>query len=493
MPKHPLISIIIVNYNGQEIIGRCIESVLNSKFKDFEIIIVDDHSTDRSVGVIKDLIQKNKGKISIKLIMNGKNFGPAKSKNVGISIAKSEIIGFLDNDVEVEYNWLCELIRCMNSDKKIAACASRLYIHGTDKKILNSAGVKMFNTGFAADIGLFELDIGQYDDRYYTLAGCTAASIYRRNVLQEVNYFDESFFYPLEDVDLGLKINLLGYKIIYCPNSIVEHRLSHTMGLSNYNKDLYLTERNRLMLVLKNFQAITILKVSPQIVNSILKRYKMALQKPETASYILRAHFQIIVLLFHILKNRYYIQSKRIIPDENLFAKNFIKKFDYSDNISFPDYKIKTLDSVRNEKPVKELIMGYNEKQYLGYGWYSLQSHEPDGVLFRFMNQESVVFFPELKEKYLKIRLFNPNRTINELEIRVNDYLCAKHELKTSDLFYVVIVRLPSSLIGNLSKINLKCNISSTGYNLFNNNDHRRISIGVSEIGMSSDEVGKPN
>jgi len=123
----PLVSIIIVNFNDKRHLYRCLSSILKSEYPSFEIIVVDNGSTDGSVELVKKLFGNNP---RIKLIQNERNLGPAAGRNIGAEVAKGRYLAFLDNDTEVNPKWLKEAVKVMESDLTIGAAQCKLLLMG---------------------------------------------------------------------------------------------------------------------------------------------------------------------------------------------------------------------------------------------------------------------------------------------------------------------------------------------------------------------------
>src|SRR5436190_1079119 len=116
MKNKPSVSIIIANYNGEKYLATCLLSVLRSSYSEREILVIDDGSTDKSIAILEKF---SKGNVQVKLLRNKKNIGAAASRNKAVSFAKGDIIVFLDNDTEVDKDWLVEMIKVLSSSSKI--------------------------------------------------------------------------------------------------------------------------------------------------------------------------------------------------------------------------------------------------------------------------------------------------------------------------------------------------------------------------------------
>jgi hypothetical protein len=247
----PHVSIIIVSYNSRKDLGECIPSLVGQDYSDFEVIVVDNNSADETISFVE------KNYTSIKVIRNRENYGPAKGYNIGITASRGKYVVILNPDTVVEKAWLTELVRAMEADEGIAACQSRVLLYNKPDTI-NTEGNDVNYLGFTwcRKYGKKNTDDG---DIQATLGLSVCSAILRRNVLEKVGLFDEDFFMYLDDTDLGLRMQLLGYKVVCNPKSIVYHKYK----FSPAKKKLYYLERNRLVLLLKIYRTKILLKVLP--------------------------------------------------------------------------------------------------------------------------------------------------------------------------------------------------------------------------------------
>jgi len=241
----PLVSIIIPNLNGEKFLEDCLESLREQTCRNFEIILIDNGSTDNFVSRAKKFFPE------VKIIKNQENLGFAKANNQGFEISKGEYIATLNNDTVVDRNWLKELVAVAEKDENIGMVASKILLAKEGNKI-DSVGVNIALDGMTKQRGGLEIDRGQYDREEEILFPSACAALYKRKMLDEIGFFDEDFFAYCEDSDLGLRGRLAGWKAVYAPKAIVRHLYSQTGGRHSPFK-LYLVERNHIWLVIKNF------------------------------------------------------------------------------------------------------------------------------------------------------------------------------------------------------------------------------------------------
>lgn len=239
------VAIVIVNLNGKHYLERCLTSVFTQTYPRFEVVLVDNGSTDGSVAFVRRHFP------STHVIEAGDNLGFAKANNVGIRATDTPLVATLNNDTWVEPDWLEQLVRVMESDPHIGTCASKmLFAH--QPEIINSAGVCVDPVGIAWDRlgGVPEAqDVTEPIDVF---AACAGAALYRREMLDEVGLFDEDYFIYLEDVDLSWRSQLMGWRTVYVPQARVYHVHSGTTREASPFKNFHLA-RNKVWTVVKNY------------------------------------------------------------------------------------------------------------------------------------------------------------------------------------------------------------------------------------------------
>jgi GT2 family glycosyltransferase len=252
----PLISVIIVNYNGKNFLSDCLISIFRQTYFPFEVIMVDNASDDGSV----EYVQQNFPEV--KIATQSTNRGFAGGTNAGILRAAGEFILTLNNDTIIASNFIDELAKTMMSDPSVGMCASKM-IFPNGK--INSTAICISRSGAAWDRGMGEPDNGQYDMQEEVFGACAGAALYRFSMLEEIGLFDEDFFLYMEDVDLAFRARLSGWKCIYVPTARVIHVHG---GTSKTGSDLsvYFGNRNLLWYVVKNFPGRTLLIFIPWII-----------------------------------------------------------------------------------------------------------------------------------------------------------------------------------------------------------------------------------
>ena len=218
-----------------------------------EIIIPDNGSTDGSVDLVK---KKFPG---VHLIENGKNLGYGGGNNPGIRASRGAYVMILNNDTRLDPDCIEELRRSIEKDRRLGACAAKILLEERDRRI-DAAGIVVCPDGLSIGRGRLEREdhYGEETEVFFS-SGC--ASLFRREMLEDVGLYDEDFFAYAEDTDLGWRARLAGWRCIYTPRAVVYHHHSASSGAYSQMK-AYLVERNRIWVAIKNFP-ILILLASP--------------------------------------------------------------------------------------------------------------------------------------------------------------------------------------------------------------------------------------
>lgn len=246
-------SIVIPTWNGAVLLNDALASLRRQTHRDFDVIVVDNGSTDGTAAL---LAAQHPG---VRLIELGRNRGFAAAVNEGIRAARGEFVVLMNNDVEASPGWISALIDAMDKHPGVGACASRMLSYADPSRI-DSAGDQLGL--FANSIGHDEPDGPAFDHPGFVLSACAGAAAYRRTILEETGGFDERFFAYLEDVDLGVRLQLAGWDCLYVPDAIVHHHGSATARRMPETK-LFLLMRNSLFLFFQYMPLRTLLAWGP--------------------------------------------------------------------------------------------------------------------------------------------------------------------------------------------------------------------------------------
>jgi GT2 family glycosyltransferase len=241
--NHPKVAIVILNWNRYEVSRRCIESLLQITYPRSEIVFVDNGSSDGSGARVKrdypDLVY----------LQNDRNLGFARGCNVGIRVALTrgaDYVLLLNNDITVERGFLEPLVETAESDESIGLVSGKMFLAQARDVLWYAGGSLSLLTGSNWTRGFGEKDYGQFD-RTEEVGICTGAMMFiRRRVLETVGLLPEEYFFGQEEWDYSLTVQRRGFRLYYCPRSVVYHEADG----SHYNlspKYLYSGHRNRLI------------------------------------------------------------------------------------------------------------------------------------------------------------------------------------------------------------------------------------------------------
>lgn len=253
-----LTSVVIPNYNGIRYLKNCLLSLQKCEGEDFEVIVVDNGSTDGS-DVLPDSL-----KLNVRLIKLNENTGFAYAVNVGIREAKGEYVILLNNDTEVESGFVRKLTEALKKNRK-AFSASAMMVDMNNREVLDGAGDYYCALGWAFAYGKGK-KTEECDKGRKIFSSCAGACIYDKAKLEITGLFDELHFAYLEDVDLGYRARIAGFDNIYEPAAVVYHAGSGFSG-SRYNEfKIKLSSRNSVYLILKNMPILQLIINLPFIV-----------------------------------------------------------------------------------------------------------------------------------------------------------------------------------------------------------------------------------
>lgn len=213
----PEISVVLLNWNGIHLLPGCLESLRAQTFRDFEIIMADNGSTDGSLELVAERYPE------VRVIRFPTNIGFCLAVNEGIGASRGEFIALLNNDTELDPLFLAELLAAMRADSRIGICAPKM-LYYDDPRLINSAGHACRRNGVVADIGRLEWDADWFNRPREVLGACAGASLYRRRMLADIGLLDPDFFISYEDADLDWRAQWAGWRARYVPTALVRHR-----------------------------------------------------------------------------------------------------------------------------------------------------------------------------------------------------------------------------------------------------------------------------
>jgi GT2 family glycosyltransferase len=239
------VAVVILNWNGRHFLERCLRSLEIQTFRDFEIVVVDNGSSDGSVPFLEEHFPQ------VRVIANEENQGFAAANNQAIRATDSEFVATLNNDTEAEPKWLEELLRAAEMNEQMGAYASKM-LFAYRPGMINSAGIALDRAGIAWDWRGGEDDDPTEQEPVEVFGTCAGAALYRRDMLDDIGLFDTEFFAYLEDVDLAWRARWAGWRALFVPTARVLHFHSGTSREGSTFKNRLLG-RNKVWVIAKNY------------------------------------------------------------------------------------------------------------------------------------------------------------------------------------------------------------------------------------------------
>ncbi len=239
------VTVVIPNWNGRRLLPACLAALEQQSLPDFEIVVVDNGSTDGSA----DWIRANHP--TVRLLVNQENLGFATAVNQGIRASHGRFVALLNSDTEADRDWLAALVAAAEADPGAGMCASKM-LFADRPEVINSTGICLDLAGIAWDCRGGETDDNLDQAPREVFGPCGGAALYRREMLEEIGLFDEDFFAYLEDVDLAWRARRAGWRALYVPSARVLHGHSATGVEGSPFKSFHLG-RNKIWLLVKNY------------------------------------------------------------------------------------------------------------------------------------------------------------------------------------------------------------------------------------------------
>lgn len=306
----PTISIIIPHLNGKHHLDDCFQSLREQTFTDFEVLLVDNGSTDGTQDYVAQKYPE------VKLIQLPKNMGFTGACNAGWHASQGNIIILLNNDTEADPNWLTEIKAAFERHSQAGSIASKMLLFD-QRDTFHTAGDYYRIDGIPGNRGVWQKDTGQFDQEEMVFSACGGSSAYRREMLEQLGFLDDDFFFSCEDVDLGWRANLAGWEVWYVPTAVIYHKLKATGGAVTGS---YYDGRNFFYLIWKNYPTSLMKKNWRLLFSSQLDITKQALKhwRGEAARARLRGQAAGLWGIFKMWPKRKQIQSTRRIDNETL-------------------------------------------------------------------------------------------------------------------------------------------------------------------------------
>lgn len=308
--KWPKVSIIISNYNGLQLnlVVDSLSSVLDCDYPNFEVLLIDNASTDKSVEVIKQKFGKNP---NLRIIRNTINMY-SRGLNLGLDNATGNYIAFFNNDIEFKAGYFQKVLKIFKNYPKAYLVQGKL-LYYYDYSIIDSAGESMDIYGNPITIGAWSLDKGQFDDITEILSAAGSASVVRKEAIDLIGKFDEDFGIGYEDMDFALRLRLKGYKVLYAPDAVIYHKRGKTdLSPLVRIKARWQFNKNRLATMIKNYPVLLLMRtIAVTVLLYIIAGCWEIFIKRKTKLGLTRftAIFWVIKNIPKLLKKRFAVRS----------------------------------------------------------------------------------------------------------------------------------------------------------------------------------------
>ena len=306
---HPTVTVVVPTLAADQTLDACLASLERQTFSDFEVIVVD-NSGRRAV--------RPNGRVEV--VANERNVGFGAAVNQAFRQSSAPYLAVLNDDAAAHSGWLQALLDAIEPRPDVGMCASQVRLNNGGA--LDSAGMLLCLDGSSRQRGHLE-SIASYAHSEEALLPSGSAALYRREMLEEIGLFDESFFLYCEDTDLGLRARWAAWECLYVADAVVEHRYSHSSGKASALKAYYV-ERNRLLVIFKNFPVLDLLLVPFYAMSRYFWHFVYALRGRGKAAefqreggsflrlpwYVVRGHIELLGRFPEVLRQRQRIKRR---------------------------------------------------------------------------------------------------------------------------------------------------------------------------------------
>ena len=479
---NPEVLLIIINYNGINFLGECLDSILSQSYKNIKILVIDNNSKDGSVQYIRN----NYSDVDIIQNMFNKGYGDAINRAVRYGIQKypeSKYFGILNNDLRLDEKWTENLVRYGEHKPECGVMGGKMLIYYWPKYI-NSTGslVNYFGSGWDRDF--FEINSETVRKSGETLAVSGGAMLVRKDVFLSCGFFDTGYFMYYEDIDYCFKVwKYSDFTVDYVNDALVYHKFSSSSGVLSLKKHFYL-KRARFIFILKNYPLGFLRKILPEIsdyevrfiMKDLLSRYDITNFFREFYIYLIFLAKLPVIIGSRILKkdNRKYLRASKAMKMWGMVSTT-------------------TKDSGRKQIPMQYLdilwnryekfgsltnrvIMGINDEG-LRRGWKSLITKGYPRGRFFFNYADLVLTSPYRGENhryYFQLQYFLYDRKQDVLFIDIEG---AVFEIKLNERMNTTVFEIPAELLKDKNQLMIKLSFCSDFLKRNNRHHHGKKDI----------------
>jgi hypothetical protein len=316
------VSIIIPHYNGRDILQECLDSLMKSTFKDMEVILVDNGSSDDSLEMAE------KHPLNVRIIRNKINLGYAGGCNVGIRTALGEYLLILNNDTIHDPGWIEPMVNWLDNHLDTVSVMPKILSYNRPDYFdySGAAGgmIDKYAYPFARGrlFDYIEKDTGQYDNPIEIFWSSGTAFMVRKSALDSCGTFDERFFAHMEEIDLHWRFHLYGFNAYCIPDSVIWHHSGWTLPPDSFRKK-YLNHRNNLIMLLANYSFWSLICIAPIrfLLDGVSAIFALSKKDSKRFFAVFAAHFWIFFHPFYLIKKYRCHQRLRKVPDHLIQKK----------------------------------------------------------------------------------------------------------------------------------------------------------------------------
>lgn len=375
----PKVTAVVIGYNSRDIVGPCLQTLLDQDYPNLEVVVVDNASKDGTAEFIRTNFP------SIRLIASQENLGFAEGNNLVFRTTQAKYVVLLNQDAYAQRNWVTELVRCAEMDERVGSVGSKMLFFRCPT-LLNSTAIEINEAGWGWDRQVGERDENPSPMPETVFGGCGGAVLYRTSALQKVGGFDPAFFMYYEDTDLAWRLRLAGFVNLYAPLAVVRHDFHGDTGATpgRLFRRRFMSERNRWATLVKNLDWKTLRSVLPKI-RAYDKGRIAWLEKavrdghdPEfhgqMAKIIVQAWRYNLVRLPQLLLRRWRTQRLRVVSDAE--ARRFLVP---GINEGGHQGDVDNFHDRHSAQRRQAIVMGESDKGSIGSGWHTLE--KPPGAV----------------------------------------------------------------------------------------------------------------
>ena len=303
------INVIIVNWNGRELLTECLESLRGQAYKPLDITLVDNGSIDGSVDFVTQTYPE------VRTIALQNNTGFSAANNNALKNVRSEYVALLNNDAVAHPMWLKKLVNALEMHPKAGFAASKMLFYD-NPNVIDRAGdaYTRAGTGLLRGRGV---SADKCNRQKWIFGACAGAALYRTEMLRDIGFFDEDFFLLYEDVDLSFRAQLKGYKCLYVPEAVVYHKASSSIVYDS-PISVYYSHRNLEWVYIKNMPGPLIVKtIFPHVIYDIAAFFYFLICG--RGKDFIRAKKDAVKGLKKTLEKRQQIQANRKVDDRYIW------------------------------------------------------------------------------------------------------------------------------------------------------------------------------